>query len=118
MLRGLCGISAWSIGPTKGLMVASEDGSLPLFLSKKNKHGVPVNILWIQGVIVTVLSLVFVLLPTVNGSFWILSVITAQLALVVYILLFASAIKLHYSKSEVKRSYVVPGKSFGMWLCS
>lgn len=118
ILGGLCGISAWIIGPTKGLMVASEDGSLPLFLRKKNRHGVPVNILWIQGVIVTILSLVFVLFPTVNGSFWILSVITAQLALVVYILLFASAIKLHYCKSEVKRSYVVPGKTIGMWLCS
>lgn len=118
ILGGLSGISAWIIGPTKGLMVASHDGSLPSYMRKTNKHGVPINILLTQGVIVTVLSLAFIVFPTVNSSFWILSAITAQLALLVYVFLFAAAIKLHHYKPEVVRSFKVPGKKLGMWICS
>lgn len=117
ILGGMSGISAWIIGPTKGLMVASQDGSLPKFLHKTNKHKVPVNVLLTQGVIVTVLSLAFIAFPTVNSSFWILSAITAQLALLVYVLLFSAAIKLHYHKPDVARSFRVPGKKIGMWMC-
>ncbi len=118
ILGGLCGVSAWIIGPTKGMMVASQDGSLPAFLGKKNQHGVPLNLLLVQGGMVTVLSFLFVFFPTINSSFWILSVITAQLSLIVYILLFASAIKLHHFKPKVARPFVVPGKTWGMWVCS
>jgi len=44
------------------------------------------------------------------------SVITAQLALLVYIALFAAGIKLHYDKPHVARSFCVPGKKLGMWI--
>ena len=118
ILGGMSGMGAWIIGPTKGLMVASQDGSLPKILQKKNKNGVPVNILLIQGVVVTVLSLAFIIFPTVNSSFWILSAIAAQLALLVYVFLFLAAIKLHHYRPEVKRSFKVPGKKWGMWICS
>jgi glutamate:GABA antiporter len=116
ILGGLGGVGAWIIGPTKGLHVASQDGSLPAFLSPTNKHGVPVRILVVQAVIVSLLSLVFILMPTVNSSYWILSVITAQLALLVYIALFASGLKLHYHKPDVARAFNVPGKKLGIWL--
>ena len=118
ILGGLCGMGAWVIGPTKGLMVASDDGSLPLFFKKRNQHGVPVNIMLFQGGIVTVLSLCFVAFPTVNSSFWILSAIAAQLALLAYILLFAAAIRLHHHRPEVKRAFRVPGKKWGIWIFS
>lgn len=116
ILGGLSGVSAWIIGPTKGIMVASEDGSLPRSLTKKNKHHVPTNVLLIQAIIVTILSLVFILMPTVNSSFWLLSAITAQLALIVYIALFAAGLVLHYKKPHVKRSFKIPGKSVGIWI--
>ena len=118
ILGGMSGMGAWIIGPTKGLMVASQDGSLPKIFQRKNKHGVPVNILLIQGVVVTILSLAFIIFPTVNSSFWILSAIAAQLALLVYVFLFLAAIKLHHHRPEVKRSFKVPGKKWGMWICS
>ncbi len=115
ILGGMSGAAAWIIGPTKGLMVASHDGSLPKILGKTNRHGVPVNILILQAIIVSLLSLAFIFMPTVNSSFWILSAITAQLALLVYIGLFAAGLKLHYHKPEVVRSFRVPGKKIGMW---
>jgi glutamate:GABA antiporter len=116
ILGGLSAVGAWIIGPPKGLLVASEDGSLPPFLAHTNEKGVPVRILVIQALIVSLLSLIFILLPTVNSSYWVLSVITAQLALLVYIILFTAGIKLHYSQPHIFRHFRVPGKKFGIWL--
>jgi amino acid transporter len=116
VLGGISAVGAWIIGPTKGLLVASQDGSLPKSLAHTSKRGVPVRILLIQAIVVSFLCLIFVLLPTVNSSYWILSVITAQLALLVYIALFASALKLHYHKPHVARSFRIPGKKGGAWI--
>lgn len=116
VIGGLSQASAWIIGPTKGLLVASQDGSLPIYLSKTNTRGVPVRILIAQALIVSGFSLLFIIMPTVNSSYWILSVITAQLALFVYILLFAAALKLHYHKPHVPRSFKIPGGNLGIWL--
>lgn len=116
IIGGLSGVSAWIIGPTKGLMVAAEDGSLPQFMRQRNSKGVPSNVLILQGIIVSILCLAFVLMPTVNSSFWLLSQITAQLALLVYIGLFAAGIRLRYKQGHVARSFTIPGgKKFGMW---
>ena len=38
--------------------------------------------------------------------------------MVMYLLMFAAAIKLRYSKPEVPRAYKVPGGKLGMWLVS
>lgn len=115
ILGGLSGMSAWMIGPTKGLLVASQDGNLPAYFNKTNSKGAPTRILIAQALLVSVLSLFFIWMPTVNSSYWILSVITAQLALLVYIALFAAAIKLHYHKPHVERSFRIPGKTVGIW---
>ncbi|MBS0629017.1 MAG: amino acid permease [Verrucomicrobia bacterium] len=119
ILGGLSSVAAWIIGPTKGIMVASRDGSLPIWVGKTNNNGVPITVLLMQGLIVSVLCLVFVFMPTVNSSFWLLSAMTAQLALIVYIALFAAGIKLHYRRPDVKRSYKIPGGNKGIWIvCS
>ena len=115
ILGGLSGVAAWMIGPTKGIMIASQDGSLPKLFTKVNKHGVPTGALFLQAMIVSVLALAFVFMPTVNSSFWLLSIITAQLALIVYITLFAASIKLHHHKREVQRNFKVPFGNFGIW---
>lgn len=109
-------VSTWIIGPSKGMLAAAEEGDLPPFFKKTNHYGVPLNLLIIQGLIVTLLSLMFLLMPTVSSGFWILSVLVAQLYLVMYILMFASAIKLRYSKPNVTRAYTIPGKKLGIWI--
>lgn len=114
-LGGLSGMGAWIIGPTKGLLVACQDGSLPPFFSKVNKYDAPINILLVQAIIVSFLALLYVVFPTINKSFWLLSLVTAQLALLVYIILFATAIKLSYTKAHVKRFFKIPGNKVGIW---
>jgi amino acid transporter len=119
ILGGISAVSAWVLGPTKALMVALQDAKAPAFLIQKNKEGAPSHLLLIQGVFVSILSLAFVIFPSVNSSFWFLSVITAQLALVVYIFLFLAALRLHYHKPDVARSFRVPCGKIGMWvICS
>ena len=42
--------------------------------------------------------------------------LTAQLALIFYICLFAAAIKLRYSGPKIANAYRIPGGNWGIWL--
>lgn len=110
------GVATWVIGPTKGLLVATLDGSAPPIFGKINKHGSPIVILLMQAVLCTFLCSVFLLMPTVSSSYWVLTAITAQLAMLVYIALFAAAIYLRYKKPDVARAYKIPLGNYGIWL--
>jgi putative glutamate/gamma-aminobutyrate antiporter len=109
-------LSTWIIGPCKGLLAAAQGGDLPPTLRKINHKGIPVPMLILQGVIVTVLSLVFVLMPTVSSAFWILSALVTQVYLLMYILMFAAAIRLRYTHPKTKRTYKIPGGKAGVWI--
>jgi len=109
-------VTAWIAGPSKGLFATAKEGDLPPFFQRVNDKGVPVNLLIVQGLIVTMLSMVFLFMPNVSSSYWILTVLTAQLYLIMYNLLYLAAIKLRYSKPDVHRAYKVPGGNMGMWL--
>ncbi len=115
ILGGVSGVSAWIIGPTKGLLVSAQDGSLPLFFTRTNKHGAPVTILITQAFIVTILSSIFILFDSINAAYWLLSDLCAQMALMVYVIMFATAIKLRYSHPDHPRSYKIPGGNKVMW---
>ncbi|QVL57747.1 MAG: amino acid permease [Simkaniaceae bacterium] len=112
------GVAAWIVGPSKGLFATAKAGDIPPLLETKNKNNVPTHILIIQGIIVTILSLVFLLMPTVSTAFFLLTALTAILYLIMYMMLYAAAIRLRYSQPDVKRAYKVPGGNFGMWLVS
>ena len=115
-LGALGQVTAWIVGPSKGLFATAKEGDLPPFFQRVNKNGVPVNLLAVQGCIVTILSLIFLLMPDVSSSYWLLSVLTVQLYLIMYILLYSAAIKLRYSKPNVQRAYKIPGGNWGMWI--
>ena len=111
-------LSTWVIGPTKGLLAAARSGDLPPYFRAVNKQGMPTRLLIVQAIFVSLLSMIFVFMPTVSSAFWILSAITAQLYLVMYILLFAAAIKLRHKKPKVERPYKIPGGKAGVWIIS
>jgi amino acid transporter len=116
VLGSLSGVSAWIIGPTKGLLVCARDGALPNWLSKTNKQHVPINLLWVQAFIFSILTVLFVCVDSIHAAYWFLSDLSAQMALMVYILMFAAAIKLRYSEPHRTRSYRIPGGNWVMWL--
>lgn len=116
VLGALSGVSAWIIGPAKGLLVSARDGALPKVFSRVNRHGAPVPILIAQGLIFSILSVVFILSDSINAAYWMLSDLSAQLALLVYVFMFAAAIKLRYTEPHRPRSYQIPGGNNMMWL--
>ena len=109
-------MSTWTVGPSKGLLAAAKDGDFPPILHKVNKNQMPIAMLTFQGIIVSILSLVFLLMPNVSSSFWILLALSSQLYLLMYLLLFSSSIFLRYKRPDVPRAYKVPGGKIGIWI--
>ena len=114
VLGGLGGVSNWIIAPTTGLLVAAEDGNLPDSFQRTNAKGAPVVMLYTQATIVTVLSGLFLFMPSVNGSYWLLTALAAQLYMLMYFIMFAAAIKLRFSEPNHYRAFRIPGGLFGM----
>jgi amino acid transporter len=114
IIGGIGSVATWIIGPTKGLLIAAQDGSVPPIFGLVNQKGVPVTLLIFQATIFTILCAVFLLMPTVSSSYWVLTAMTAQLAMFVYIALFAAAVWLRFKHPEVKRQFKVPGGKLGL----
>ncbi len=104
ILGGLGIASSWISGLARGLHVASFSFKLPKVFQKKNRQGMPQGILILQAIIFTILTSVFLLFDNVNNSYWILSSMTAQFALLYYILLFTAAFQL-MGKEKISRKY-------------
>ena len=115
MFGVLAGVLTWVSGPSKGIFAVGKAGYLPPFFQKENSNGVQRNILLIQGCIVTLLSLLFVVMPSVQSFYQILSQLTALLYLIMYMLMFASAIILRYRRAQKERPFRLGGNGV-MWL--
>ena len=115
MFGVLAGVLTWVAGPSKGIFTVGKAGYLPPFFQKSNKNGVQRNILLIQGAIVTLLSLLFVVMPSVQSFYQILSQMTASLYLIMYMLLFAAAIVLRYKMKSSNRPFRLGGNPL-MWI--
>lgn len=109
-------VNAWIIGPVRGLYATAKHGDLPPIFQKVNKNNVPFNLLIFQGLIVTGTTFVILFMPSTSSAFWILSAMSAQLYLLMYIFMFLAAIRLRYTHPNVIRSYRISKKHHGMWL--
>jgi glutamate:GABA antiporter len=115
-LGGVVSLAAWLIGPAKGLGIVAEEGNMPPIFDRTNKYGAPVAVLVIQALIGSLVSLLYVFLPSVNQAYWILSAMTVELLCIVYVLVFASVIKLRYSQPDAPRPFKIPGGLPGVWI--
>ncbi|HEY7592216.1 MAG TPA: APC family permease [Actinophytocola sp.] len=103
------GMLGWLAGPSKGLLlIGKKEGYLPPFFQKTNKQGIQVNILVSQGALTTVIALMYAFIPDVSSAYWILSVMTTQVYLVVYLLMFVAAVRLRRSQPDHPRGYRAP----------
>ncbi len=117
IIGSISSVVTWIIGPTKGLLVAGKDKSLPQWFAKTNHNNVPVNILFLQATIFSLLSCGYIFIPNVDGVYEVLSILTTELALIVYVLMFLSVIKLRKKKSNPD-SFIIPGGNIGLYLTS
>jgi putative glutamate/gamma-aminobutyrate antiporter len=106
----------WISGPSCALTVVGGAGYLPPFFQKLNERNIPIRILLFQGVLVTLLTVLFVLMPSVEATFQILNQLCTTLYLLMYILMLSAAIRLRYSQGDRPRPFSVPGGLWGMWV--
>jgi len=115
----LASVLTWVSGPSKGIFAVGKAGYLPPFFQKSNENGVQRNILLVQGAIVTVLGLLFVVMPSVQSFYQILSQLTVVLYLIMYLIMFAAAIKLRYNMKDYERPYRIGKRGNAMmWIVS
>ncbi len=65
VIGGMGSVSNWIIAPTRGLLLAAKDGYLPKHLDQQNRFGSPSTLLFYQAILVTLVTIVFLLLPSV-----------------------------------------------------
>lgn len=110
---------AWVSGPPRALHTTTSHGYLPKIFHKLNKNGMPTNIMLIQALIATILSFLFVFAESIGMAFIVLTNLTAQLSLLMYVLMFASAIILKFKyKDNNATAYHVPGGKLGLIILS
>ena len=100
----------WLISPAAGLAQAAQDGFLPKRWAHENTHGVPSCILILQGLVVSISTVAFFLMPSINGSYWLLSDLSTEVYLLMYVLMFSAALVLIGRAQKVQ---VIPGKKTG-----
>lgn len=116
LLGSLGSMVNWIISPAKGLLLAADNGYLPHWLYRLNKHGVASRILLLQAILVTALCSVFLLFPTVNGIYWLFTALSTELYIMMYVLMFLAAIFLKVKLTHLPRLFSIPGGKIGYYL--
>lgn len=109
-------ISALVTGPATGLMAVAQSGYLPPKLQSVNPKGVNKPILYIEGVFVSLLLLVLIVLPTVESAYQIMSQMATIIYLIMVLMIYASFIRLRRTSPGRKRGFKVPGGKAGEWI--
>ncbi len=109
-------VSVIVAGPSTGLLAVGKAGYLPRALQRTNTHGIPVAILVLQGILVTILCAAFTVLPSVQSVYQLLSQMAVIIYLLMYLIMYAAAIRLRYSQPDRLRPFSIPGGKPGMWL--
>lgn len=110
LLGVLAEISAWIVGPSRGMLVTAQKGILSARFAKMNKNGVPV-VLVISQLVITSVALI-VLTNTGGGnnmSFLIALALTVVIYLCSYFMLFLGYIQLVRKQPEKQRTFNIPG---------
>ena len=111
-------VSALVTGPSTGLMAVAQSGYLPRGLQTLNKNNVNTPILLVQGVFVSLLLLLLIVLPTVESAYQIMSQMATIIYLVMVIMIYGAFIRLRRTQPGKKRGYRVPfGKAGEVVVC-
>ena len=106
-------VSALVTGPATGLMAVAQSGYLPPSLQRVNKNGVNTPILYVEGVFVTILCLLLIVLPTVESAYQIMSQMATIIYLIMVLLIYGAFIQLRRTAPNKKRGFKVPGGTVG-----
>lgn len=117
-LAVVCGVIAntltWINGPSSVVKDIATLGYLPKVVSRQNKHGAPMFILYTQGVIVTGLMLVYVISPAVQQGYQLLLQTANALYVSMYLIFYVAFLRLRYKSKDAPRPFRVGHR--GNWL--
>ncbi len=116
LLGSLGGMINWIISPAKGLALAAKNQFLPAALAKENEHGVPNRILILQAILVSLFTTSYFLVPSVNTAYWLLTDLSTEIYMLMYVLMFLAGLRLRYKFTNIERPFEIPGKKVGVWL--
>lgn len=110
LLGSLAAMINWLISPANGLAHAAQDGYLPRFLAHENQHATPDRLLIVQAIIVSIVICAFFVMPSVNASYWLLSDLSTELYVIMYVLMFFAALKHLLAADKIN---LIPWGKFG-----
>ncbi len=110
--------SAWIMGLSRAFMVVSKDNLLPAVFSQTNKNDAPDKILVFQGLIFTIFCFFYIFMPSVHSAYWYLSDLTAQLAVIAYMGMFATALKLKLTQPLQEGQFEIFKGAIGTFVMS
>ncbi len=109
VVASLSGLLDWLTGPSTGLLdIARERGYLPRYFQQLNSNGVQLHILVAQGLIITVIGVLYSLVPAVSRAYWVFAALATEIYLIMYVLMFIAAINLRRRQPEHPRGYRAP----------
>jgi len=115
LLSGLGSMINWIISPAKGLLMAADHGILPKWFHKLNRHGIASRVLLSQAVLVTFICGIFLLLQSINEIYWLFTVLSTELYVLMYVLMLVAAIRLKHSHGDKPRPFAVFGGKPGYY---
>lgn len=108
----LSALSTWVLGPARAMQEVAINGLIPRLFAKTNRVGMPVAVLIAQAIIASILATLFLILPTIQAAFAMILALTSQFTVMMFILIFAAAIRLRFTESAAVRPFRV-GKNGG-----
>jgi amino acid transporter len=97
-------------------MLAANHGYLPRWLYQLNPHGIPARVLILQAVLVTIFCGGFLLFPSINAMYWLFTDLSTEIYILMYVMMFAAAIRLKHKFAEHPRPFSIPGGRIGYYL--
>lgn len=106
-------VSVIIAGPSTGLVAVGESGYLPRSLQKTNAQGVNKPILYVQAIFVSLLSLVLVVLPSVESAYQVMSQMATVIYLILVLMIYFAFIRLRHTQPQKQRGFRIPGGKLG-----
>ncbi len=117
IIANMSGMISWLAGPSKGLvMLGRQYGYLPRRYQHLNADGIQTNILVAQGYVITIIAVLYALVPAVSSAYWIFTVMTTSVYLIMYILMFIAAVNLRRRYPDHPRGYKAPLLKTQCWV--
>ena len=117
IIANMSGMISWLAGPSKGLvMLGRQYGYLPRRYQHLNAEGIQTNILVAQGYVITIIAVLYALVPAVSSAYWIFTVMTTSVYLIMYILMFIAAVNLRRRYPDHPRGYRAPLLKTQCWV--